>query len=67
MRMCRLLHAYQIDSGDTIPIIDNPSMGYPMGFAAGDTNLYRYVGNDPVNDRDPTGLQDAGDGSLRYE
>jgi RHS repeat-associated protein len=22
----------------------------PMGFAAGDTNLYRYLGNDPSND-----------------
>jgi RHS repeat-associated protein len=27
----------------------------PMGFAAGDTNLYRYVGNDPVNLTDPSG------------
>lgn len=28
----------------------------PMGFAAGDTNLYRYVGNNPTNATDPTGL-----------
>lgn len=28
----------------------------PIGFAGGDTNLYRYVGNDPVNFVDPTGL-----------
>ncbi|AGA28340.1 RHS repeat-associated core domain-containing protein [Singulisphaera acidiphila] len=29
----------------------------PLGFAAGDTNLYRYVGNSPTNFTDPTGLQ----------
>ncbi len=28
----------------------------PMGFAAGDPNLYRYVGNDSVNVTDPSGL-----------
>jgi hypothetical protein len=28
----------------------------PMGFAAGDANLYRYVGNAPTNVTDPTGL-----------
>jgi hypothetical protein len=28
----------------------------PLGFDAGDANLYRYVGNDPVNATDPTGL-----------
>ena len=27
----------------------------PKGFAAGDTNLYRYVGNDPTNARDTSG------------
>jgi RHS repeat-associated protein len=27
----------------------------PIGFAAGDTNLYRYCNNDPVNHRDPSG------------
>ncbi len=25
----------------------------PEGFEAGDADLYRYVGNDPVNTRDP--------------
>ena len=29
----------------------------PMGFAAGDANLSRYVGNDATNSIDPTGLQ----------
>ena len=29
----------------------------PIGFAAGDTNLSRYVGSDATNSNDPTGLQ----------
>ena len=28
----------------------------PAGFAAGDPNLYRYVGGDPVNATDPSGM-----------
>jgi len=32
----------------------------PIGFAAGDLNLYAYVGNDPYNWTDPTGLLQAG-------
>jgi RHS repeat-associated protein len=31
----------------------------PIGFAAGDSNIYRYVGNSPVNFVDPSGLQSA--------
>jgi len=30
----------------------------PEGFAAGDANLYRYVGNGPTNATDPSGLQE---------
>lgn len=30
---------------------------WPLGYAAGDTNLYRYVGNNPMNRVDPLGLQ----------
>ena len=31
----------------------------PLGFAAGDTNLYRYVGNEAIGEVDPTGLDDV--------
>jgi len=39
----------------------DPSIGRfltqdPLGFAAGDINLYRYVRNSPLNDTDPSGL-----------
>ncbi|MEM9828735.1 MAG: RHS repeat-associated core domain-containing protein, partial [Planctomycetota bacterium] len=30
----------------------------PIGFAAGDANLYRYVGNGPTNATDPSGLEE---------
>ncbi|NJR32299.1 MAG: RHS repeat-associated core domain-containing protein [Chamaesiphon sp. CSU_1_12] len=38
----------------------DPSLGRfisedPIGFSAGDTNLYRYVGNSPTNFTDPSG------------
>ena len=31
----------------------------PIGFTAGDANLYRYVGNSPINFVDPSGLSAA--------
>jgi RHS repeat-associated protein len=31
----------------------------PKGFGAGDTDLYRYVGNAPTNTTDPSGLEPA--------
>ncbi|MBI3465587.1 MAG: RHS repeat-associated core domain-containing protein, partial [Planctomycetes bacterium] len=31
----------------------------PIGFSAGDPNLYRYVRNNPENSADPSGLQEA--------
>lgn len=37
----------------------------PIGFAAGDVNLYRYVGNSPVFHTDPSGL-DWLDGAANF-
>ncbi|OPZ27781.1 MAG: tRNA(Glu)-specific nuclease WapA precursor [Lentisphaerae bacterium ADurb.BinA184] len=34
----------------------------PVGLASGDTNLYRYVGNNPANATDPQGTSAAGVG-----
>ena len=39
----------------------------PCGFDAGDGDLYRYVGNDPTNATDPSGLDtdpDVGPGQV---
>ncbi|MEW6131397.1 MAG: RHS repeat-associated core domain-containing protein [Acidobacteriota bacterium] len=33
----------------------------PIGFAGGDTNLYAYVGNEPINAFDPSGTQTRSD------
>ena len=34
----------------------------PIGFSAGDNNLYRYVTNDPLRKKDPQGLWTVGVG-----
>jgi RHS repeat-associated protein len=63
---------YKFDSGEYSPVTGlyhfgaryyGPAIGRfvsqdPLGFIAGDTNLGRYVGNDPTNDLDPLGLAD---------
>ncbi|WP_074307246.1 RHS repeat-associated core domain-containing protein [Singulisphaera sp. GP187] len=38
----------------------------PIGFAAGDANLYRYVGNGPTGKVDPSGLADFHLGGQGY-
>jgi hypothetical protein len=35
-----------------------------VGYAAGDTNLYRYASNSPTNDTDPSGLQEPQTGGV---
>ena len=37
----------------------------PLGFNAGDSNLYRYLNNRPTVETDPSGLQDAPPGGFR--
>jgi RHS repeat-associated protein len=37
----------------------------PIGFMTGDTNLFRYVGNEPTGWIDPRGLEKRGDESTR--
>jgi RHS repeat-associated protein len=39
----------------------------PIGFDAGDSNLYRYVNNGPTGRTDPSGLQEAGQGCCGLE
>jgi len=36
----------------------------PLGYAGNDTNLYRYVGNNPLANVDPSGLCACGKGTL---
>jgi len=47
---------YRFGARDYDPRIGRWTAKDPIGFAAGDGNLYGYVGGDPVNGVDPSGL-----------
>lgn len=42
------------------PILGRFVQNDPIGFAAGDANLFRFCGGDPVNNTDPSGLGHSG-------
>jgi len=42
---------------DYDPVVGRWTVKDPIGFAGGDTNLFGYVANDPVNFVDPSGLK----------
>ncbi len=48
---------YHFRNRDYSPTLGRWTRNDPIGFEAGDTNLYRYVGNGPVNGVDPWGLE----------
>ncbi len=43
------------------PVIGRFLSEDPLSFAAGDVNVYRYIGNDVINMRDPSGLCEVPD------
>jgi RHS repeat-associated protein len=47
---------YSLRNRDYSPTLMRWLQNDPAGFAAGDSNLYRDVGNDPTDATDPTGL-----------
>ena len=51
---------YHFQNRDLIPAEGQWAEKDPMGFAAGDLNLYRFVENDPSSYTDPSGLSDQG-------
>jgi RHS repeat-associated protein len=47
---------YDFRNRDLIPSEGRWAERDPLGLAAGDPNIYRFVGNDPINATDPSGL-----------
>jgi RHS repeat-associated protein len=47
---------YNFRARDYSPTLGTWLRNDPLGFGGGDTNLYRFVTNNPLNEADPTGL-----------
>src|SRR5262249_9394915 len=58
---------YNWRSREERPTIARWTRPDPSGFDAGDSNLYRYVNNGPVNGVDPSGLQRAAGSSTDFK
>ncbi|WP_162668091.1 polymorphic toxin-type HINT domain-containing protein [Gemmata massiliana] len=50
---------YHARNRDVSPTLGRPLQSDPLGYAAGDANLYRWEGNSPITHVDPTGLIQA--------
>ncbi|MBN8491307.1 MAG: tandem-95 repeat protein, partial [Burkholderiales bacterium] len=47
------------------PVLGRFASRDPIGFSAGDANLYRYVGNRPLDHADPSGLESTATGAAK--
>ncbi len=54
------LELVRFGARDYDPVVGRWMAKDPIRFAGGDTNIYAYVGNDPVNRIDPSGKLDSG-------
>ncbi|PWH14012.1 MAG: hypothetical protein DDG59_13505, partial [Anaerolineae bacterium] len=50
---------YHLRFRDYSPTLGRWTSLDPLSYAAGDVNLYRTVGNNPINSLDPSGLDDV--------
>jgi RHS repeat-associated protein len=58
-RLDTITSNYHFRHRDLSPTLGRWISQDPIGFEAGDANLYRYVGNGPVGHLDPLGLQES--------